>query len=77
MENKRRGPITIPGKKVSSRNATKHGGTSPKLINEDEQNRYEGLLTGLEKEYSSTNPLTHLQIKRIARITIQLERIHS
>jgi len=77
MENKRRGPVTIPGKKVTSRNATKHGGTSPKLINDDEQNRYEGLLTGLEKEYSSTNPLTHLQIKRIARITIQLERVQS
>ena len=77
MANKRTGPVTIPGKKVSSSNALKHGATSPKLINEEEQDRYEALLVELEKEYASTNPLIGLQIARIARITIQLERIQN
>ena len=75
MENKKRGPVTIPGKKVSSKNAFKHGATSPKLINDAEQERYEMLIDDLSKEYTSNNPLIGLQIERIARIAIQLERI--
>jgi len=77
MGNNKRGPVTIPGKKVSSTNALKHGATSPKLINEEEQDRYEELLNELRKEYASKNPLIGLQIARIARITIQLERIQN
>jgi hypothetical protein len=77
MATKKTGPVTLPGKKVSSGNALKHGATSPKLINEEEQDRYEQLLAELEKEYVSSNPLIGLQIARIARITIQLERIQS
>lgn len=75
MKNKQTGPITPYGKEISSRNAIKHGGTSPRLINEEERNRYEVLVEDLKKEYKSSNPLVQLQITRIARITIQLERI--
>ena len=77
MANKKIGPVTIPGKKISSKNALKHGATSPKLINDEEQTRYESLLRDLSKEYSSSSPLIGLQIERIARIAIQLERIQN
>jgi hypothetical protein len=77
MQNKKTGPVTIPGKEASSKNALKHGATSPKLINEDEQERYKNLLEGLAKKYPSDNPLIELQLARIARTTIQLERIQN
>lgn len=77
MQKKRTGPVTIPGKESSSKNALKHGATSPKLINESEQERYKSLLESLSKRYSSDNPLIELQLVRIARINIQLERIQN
>ena len=77
MQNKKTGPVTSPGKEASSKNALKHGATSPKLINEAEQDRYKILITGLTKAYSSDNPLIQLQLVRIARISIQLERIQN
>ena len=77
MANRKTGPVTLPGKKISSRNALKHGATSPSLINDEEQERYETLIDDLSKEYASKNPLIGLQIERIARIAIQLERIQN
>ena len=77
MENKRRGPVTIPGKKISSRNATKHGATAKGFINEQERERSLELLLDLNKHYQSNNPLIKLQLERIARVTIQLERIQN
>lgn len=77
MQNKKTGPVTLPGKEASSKNALKHGATSPKLINESEQERYKTLLGNLKKRYSSDNPLIELQVERIARTTIQLERIQN
>ena len=77
MENKRRGPVTIPGKKISSRNATKHGATAKGFINEQERERSLELLQDLNKHYQSNNPLIKLQLERIARVTIQLERIQN
>ena len=77
MQKKKTGPVTISGKENSSKNALKHGATSPKLINEAEQERYKTLLGNLKKRYSSDNPLIELQVERIARITIQLERIQN
>jgi hypothetical protein len=77
MKSKQTGPITALGKKVSSKNAIKHGATSPKLINRDEQTRYENLVAALNDQYKSSNPLIQLQITRIARLTIQLERIQN
>lgn len=77
MQNKKTGPVSLPGKEASSKNALKHGATSPKLINESEQERYKSLLASLSKKYSSDNPLIELQLVRIARINIQLERIQN
>lgn len=77
MQKKKTGPVTIPGKEASSTNALKHGATSPKLINEAEQDRYKILIAGLTKAYPSDNPLIQLQLVRIARVTIQLERIQN
>lgn len=77
MTNKKTGPVTIPGKKVSSKNALKHGATSTSLINDEERERYETLIDDLSKEYASNNPLIGLQIERIARIAIQLGRIQN
>ena len=77
MKNNQTGPITAAGKKESAKNAIKHGATSAKLINEDEQSRYESLLAALNNQYKSSNPLVQLQITRIARLNIQLERIQN
>ena len=77
MQKKKTGPVTTPGKEASSKNALKHGATSPKLINESEQERYKSLLTSLVKKYPAYNPLIELQLVRIARTTIQLERIQN
>lgn len=77
MQKKKTGPVTLPGKETSSKNALKHGATSPKLINQAEQDRYKTLITGLTKAYPSDNPLIELQLVRIARVSIQLERIQN
>lgn len=77
MKNKQTGPTTVSGKKASSKNAIKHGGTSAKLINAEEQDRYESLVLALNNQYQSSNPLVQLQVNRIARVTIQLERIQN
>ena len=77
MENKKRGPVTIPGKKVSSKNAIKHGATAKGFINDNERDRYEELISDLTDHYESRNPLIGLQLERIARVTIQLERIQN
>ena len=77
MQKKKTGPVTLSGKEASSKNALKHGATSPKLINEDEQERFKSLLGNLSKKYPSDNTLIELQLVRIARTTIQLERIQN
>jgi len=77
MENKKRGPVTIPGKKASSKNAIKHGATAKGFINDQERDRFEELISDLAEHYATSNPLTKLQLERIARVTIQLERIQN
>ena len=71
------GPITKSGKNISSKNALPHGATSPKILNEVEQERYSTLLAELKESYPSTNPLIRLQLERIAKLNIQLERIQN
>lgn len=70
------GPVTEHGKLISSKNALKHGATSKHFINENEVHEYEQLLSKLQKTYSSDNPLISMQLERIAKIKIQLERIN-
>lgn len=71
------GPITESGKNNSSKNAVTHGATSQKLLNGLEQIRYQTLLTELNEAYPSQNPLIRLQLERIAKLNIQLERIQN
>ena len=77
MDNKKRGPVTVPGKNNSSKNALRHGATAKRFINDQEKDRFEALLTSLNNHYQSNNPLIGLQLERIARVTIQLERIQN
>lgn len=76
MKNSNGGPVTKPGKLTSSKNALKHGATSKHFINKNEVREYEQLLSKLQKTYSSDNPLVSMQLERIAKIKIQLERIN-
>jgi hypothetical protein len=73
--NKSTGPVTAEGKNRSSKNALLHGATSKQLLNEKEQAKYDLLLNDLRETYPSKNPLVKLQLERIAKINIQLERI--
>ncbi|BEI35817.1 hypothetical protein PHIN6_13350 [Polynucleobacter sp. HIN6] len=71
------GPNTDKGKLVSSRNAIKSGLTTKQLLNHHELERFNQLIKELSAHYNSPNPLVPLQIERIARLHIQLERIQN
>ena len=74
-DNKSTGPRTNEGKEISSKNALRHGATAKGFISDSERERFANLLTELAQYYPSKNPLIHLQLERIAKITVQLERI--
>ena len=69
------GPSSAAGKQKVSQNAVKHGATATRLLTPEEKQRYESLLEALQQKYQKKNPLIHLQLERIARLTVQLERI--
>ena len=69
------GPKTPAGRARSSANALTHGATSPRLLDDDERARYQTFLSALQAHYPSTNPLVQMQLKRIARLEVQLERV--
>ncbi len=69
------GPNTVAGKARASKNALVHGATSPQLLDEQERTRYAQLLAALQAQYPTTHPLVQLQLERIARLTVQLERV--
>lgn len=71
------GPNTIAGKQKVSENALKHGATSARFINDDERIRAAALLEQLQQHYITDNPLIDMQLERIVRIKIQLERIQN
>ena len=71
------GPTTESGKNASSKNAVTHGATSPKLLNDAEHERYITLLADLKETYPNHNPLVRMQLERIAKLNIQLERIQN
>ncbi len=75
MRTKAGGPVTKASKEVSSGNALKHGATSKRLINPDEEKQYLALVEALNTQYSTENPLAKFQIERVARINVQLRRI--
>ena len=68
---------TIKSHPPPPKNAVVHGATSPQLLNEAEQNRYDELLKQLKEFYPNPNPLVQLQLERIAKLNIQLTRIQN
>lgn len=74
---KQTGPKTKAGKDNSSKNAITHGITSKRLINDQENQRYQVLIQELHQEYSQAGILMRLQIERLAQTYIQLERVQS
>lgn len=71
------GPKTNVGKSIASSNAMKHGATSKQLISQPENSAYQTFLSALQKAYPNKNPLVAMQLERIAKIKIQLDRIQS
>lgn len=71
------GPVTEEGKKKVSQNALKNGATSPRFLNDEERKRADELLEQLKQHYITSNPLVDMQMERIVRIMIQLERIQN
>ena len=71
------GPKTKAGKSIASSNAVKHGATAKHFISSAESQAYQAFLAALQKAYPNKNPLVAMQLERIAKIKIQLERIQS
>lgn len=74
---KKSGPNSNKGKLVSSQNAIKTGLTTKQLLNDHEFLRFSQLKTDLSNHYNGKNPLIELQIEKIGRLQIQLERIQN
>ena len=73
----RGGPASLIGKAISSKNALKEGATAKHFINEEEKEQFEDICSNLKKTYPSSNFLVNMQIKRLARLYILLERINN
>lgn len=74
---KKSGPKTPKGKLVSAQNAIKAGLTTQQLLNDHEFLRFSQLKADLTSHYNGNNPLITLQIEKISRLQIQLERIQN
>jgi hypothetical protein len=46
-------------------------------LDDQERDSYQQLLAALRRQYPSTNPLVHMQLERIARLKVQLDRIQN
>lgn len=77
VKKKSTGPTTESGKSNSSKNALTHGATSPKLLNDAEHHRFITLLADLKETYPNPNPLIRMQLERIAKLNVQLDRIQN
>jgi hypothetical protein len=77
QKKKSTGPISVAGKSKSSKNVVLHGATSPQLLNDAEKSKYDTLLNELRESYPPANPLVRMQLERIAKLNIQLERIQN
>ena len=71
------GPRTASGKTKASKNATTHGATSKAPINAQEHEVFETFLGQLKAQYPTNTPLIGLQLERIARLKVQLDRIQT
>lgn len=71
------GPKTEIGRATSSRNSLTHGARSRGLIGESEQADHQNFLAALSRQYPSDNPLVQMQLDRIARAKVYVDRIQS
>lgn len=71
------GPKTDEGKAIVSSNAQKHGARSQRMINATEASAYQDTIDALTQQFSSENPLIKLQIERVSKIKIHLERVQA
>ena len=71
------GPKTKAGKSIASSNAVKHGATAKHFIGGAESQAYQAFLAALQQAYPNKNPLVAMQLERIAKIKIHLERVQS
>lgn len=55
----------------------KGGARSQQLIDSSEIATFEAMATALNTQYSSSNPLIKMQIERIAKIKVQLDRVQN
>ena len=74
---KKTGPRTSSGKDIASKNAIKHGGFAKNFVNDEEKNFYHSLVEALKKDYPNSSTLMVMQIDRIARLQVQLQRIQN
>ena len=70
------GTKTNAGKLAIRQNAMTHGVNVRGFINDQEELTYQTLMKALQKTYPSSNPLVAIQIDRIAKTKIQLDRVN-
>lgn len=71
------GPKSESGRATSTKNALTHGARSKGLIGESEKLDYQNFLDALKHQYPSDNPLVQMQLDRIAKSKVYVERIQS
>ena len=71
------GPKSADGRATSAKNAIAHGARSKGLLNESEQAVHQRLLGALKEQYPSDNPLVQMQLERIARAKVYVDRIQN
>ncbi len=74
---KTKSSLPSKNKRGPEKNALKHGATSNDFLTINERDRFDQLVRELTNHYTATSPLVPIQIERIARLTIQLERIQN
>ena len=71
------GPKSESGRATSSKNALTHGARSKGLIGESEKQEYQSFLAALRLQYPSDNPLVQMQLDRIAKAKVYVDRIQN
>ena len=70
------GPKSTSGKLAVRKNAMTHGVNAKAFINDAEETYYQSLVKELQAAYPLNNPLIKIQIERIAKTKIQLDRVN-
>lgn len=71
------GPVTIRGKAISSRNATKHGllAQQPPLLMTEDLSTFQGIVQGLIDCYQPISPVEHHLIQQVAMGMLRQQRL--